>query len=226
VAIAPLPGVAGALIASIDKHGPTGGTPTSAALQGAIDHAKGWSTQNPNHVVIDVLATDGEPSGCDTDLNHINAIAAAGASGTPKILTFVIGVGSSLTALNGIAAAGGTGQALIVDTNQNVNQQFLDALNKIRGAVLSCSYIIPTPTMGTPNFNSVNVQYSPGGGGAPMVLPKVKDKASCPGAGNAWFYDDNAAPKQILLCDATCTTVSADTKGQIDILLGCATIAQ
>ncbi|MFS8068305.1 MAG: hypothetical protein ACMG6S_18265, partial [Byssovorax sp.] len=66
----------------------------------------------------------------------------------------------------------------------------------------------------------------PGGGGAPIVLPKVKDKTSCPGAGNAWFYDDNAAPKQILLCDATCTTVSADSKGQIDILLGCATIAQ
>ncbi len=226
VEIAPLPGVAGALIASIDKHGPTGGTPTSAALQGAIDHAKEWGMKNPNHVVIDVLATDGQPSGCDEDLIHINAIAAAGVNGTPKILTFVIGVGSSLTALNGIAAAGGTGQALIVDTNQNVNQQFLDALNKIRGAVLSCSYLIPTPAMGTPNFNSVNVQYSPGGGGAPIVLPNVKDKANCPGAGNAWFYDDNAAPKQILLCDATCTTVSADSKGQIDILLGCATIAQ
>ncbi len=226
VEIAPLPGVQAAFNTSIDKHGPTGGTPTSAALQGAIDHAKAWGIQNPNHVVIDVLATDGEPSGCDEDLNHINAIAAQGVNGSPKILTFVIGVGSSLTALNGIAAAGGTGQAFIVDTNQNVNQQFLEALNKIRGAVLSCSYLIPKPTMGKPNFNSVNVQYSPGGGGAPVVLPKVKDKASCPAAGNAWFYDDNAAPKQILLCDATCNTVSADSKGQIDILLGCATIAQ
>lgn len=226
VEIAPLPGVASALIASIGKHGPTGGTPTSAALQGAIDHAKAWSTQNPNHVVIDVLATDGEPSGCDEDLNHINAIAAAGASGMPKVLTFVVGVGASLTALNGIAMAGGTGQAFIVDTNQNVNQQFLDALNKIRGAALSCSYLIPVPKMGKPNFDSVNVQYAPGDGSATAVFPKVKDKASCPAGGNAWFYDDNAAPKQILLCDATCDKVSADTKGQIDILLGCATIAQ
>ena len=226
VEIAPLPGAAGAFIASMGKHGPTGGTPTSAALQGAIDHAKAWGTQNPNHVVIDVLATDGQPSGCDEDLSHINAIAAAGASGMPKILTFVIGVGTALTELNGIAAAGGTGQAFIVDTNQNVNQQFLDALNKIRGAALSCSYLIPKPAMGTPNFDSVNVQYSPGDGGAAAVFPKVKDKASCPAAGNAWFYDDNAAPKQILLCDATCTKVSADTKGQIDILLGCATVAQ
>jgi hypothetical protein len=226
VEIAALPGSAAAFTASINKHMPTNSTPTSAALQGAIDHAKGWGLKNPDHVVIDVLATDGDPTECDTDLNNINAIAAAGASGTPKVLTFVIGVGSSLTALNGVAAAGGTGQAFIVDTNQNVNQQFLDALNKIRGAVLSCTYLIPVPTKGNPDFNSVNVQYTPGGGGPVVVLPKVKDKASCPAAGDAWFYDNNAAPTEIHLCDGTCSKVAADSKGQIDILLGCATIAQ
>lgn len=226
VEIATLPGAIGAFTASIDKHAPTTSTPTSAALQGAINHAKVWGTANPNHVVIDVLATDGDPTECDTDLDHINAIAAAGASGMPKVLTFVIGVGTSLSALNGTAAAGGTGSAFIVDTNQNVNQQFLDALNKIRGAALSCSYLIPTPKMGKPDFDSVNVQYAPGDGSAAVVLPKVKDKASCPAAGNAWFYDNSAAPKQIILCDATCTKVAADAKGQIDILLGCATVAQ
>ena len=227
VEIAALPGVAGAFITSIGKHGPTGGTPTSAALQGAIDHAKAWSVQHPDHVVIDVLATDGEPGGCDTNQGHIDAIAAAGASGTPKVLTFVIGVGSSLSSLNGTAAAGGTGQAFIVDTNQNVNQQFLDALNKIRGAALSCTYLIPTPTKGMPDFDSVNVEYTPGGGGAKEIMPKVHDKASCPiSGGDAWFYDDNAKPKQILLCNDACNKVSVDTAGQIDILLGCATIAQ
>ena len=226
VEIAPLPGAASAFTASINKHKPTNSTPTSAALQGAIDHAKAWGTMHPDHVVIDVLATDGDPTECDIDLNHINAIAAAGVSGMPKVLTFVIGVGSSLTALNGVAAAGGTGQAFIVDTNQNVNQQFLDALNKIRGAALSCTYLIPVPTKGNPDFNSVNVQYTPGGGGPVVVLPKVANKQSCPPSGNAWFYDNNASPKEILLCDATCTKVAADTKGQIDILLGCATIAQ
>ena len=76
------------------------------------------------------------------------AIAGAGYGHVPKILTFVIGVGSSLGALNGIAMAGGTNQAFIVDTNANVNQQFLDAMNKIRGAALSCEYIIPTPDAG------------------------------------------------------------------------------
>ncbi|MEP7127040.1 MAG: vWA domain-containing protein [Byssovorax sp.] len=226
VEIAALPGSAMGFIKSINAHSPKTNTPTSAALQGAIDHAKAWGTAHPDHVVIDVLATDGDPTECDTDLNNINAIAAAGVSGTPKILTFVIGVGTSLSALNGTAAAGGTGQAFIVDTNQNVNQQFLDALNKIRGAALSCTYLIPVPSKGNPDFSSVNVQYTPGNGGPVVVLPKVKDKNSCPPNGDAWFYDNNAAPKEILLCDATCTKAAADTKGQIDILLGCATIAQ
>jgi len=227
VEIAPLPGSASALITSINKHGPTGGTPTSAALQGAINHAKDWATKHPDHVVIDVLATDGDPADCDTDQSHIDAIAADGLSGTPKILTFVIGVGSALSALNGTAAAGGTGQAFIVDTNQNVNQQFLEALNKIRGAALSCSYLIPTPKVGMPNFDTVNVAYTPGGGGPKVVIPKVHDKASCPvSGGDAWFYDNNAKPTQILLCNDACSKLSADSKGQIDIVLGCATIAQ
>ena len=226
VEIAALPGSASGFIASINKHAPKTNTPTSAALQGAIDHAKAWGLQHPDHVVIDVLATDGDPTECDTVLNNINAIAAAGVSGTPKVLTFVIGVGTSLSALNGVAAAGGTGQAFIVDTNQNVNQQFLDALNKIRGAALSCNYLIPVPTKGNPDFNSVNVQYTPGDGGPVVVIPKVANKLACPANGDAWYYDDNAAPKEIRLCDSTCTKAAADTKGQIDILLGCATIAQ
>jgi hypothetical protein len=226
VEIAPLPGVAPQIVASINAHGPSTNTPTSAALQGAIDHAKEWAIAHPDHVVIDVLATDGEPSECDTNQANIDAIAAAGANGTPKILTFVIGVGSGAAVLNGTAQAGGTGQAFIVDTNQDVNQQFLDALNQIRGAALSCNYLIPVPEAGTPDFNAVNVQYTPGGGGAPQIFPKVADKASCPPGGDAWYYDNNAMPTQIIMCDGTCDKISSDKMGKLDILLGCETIVK
>ncbi len=44
--------------------------------------------------------------------------------------------------------AGGTGSAFIVDTSMNVSQQFLAALNKIRGAALGCQYKIPVPQGG------------------------------------------------------------------------------
>lgn len=225
VEIAPLPGASGPLTTSINNHSPTTGTPTSAALQGAVDHARTWATAHPGDAVVTVFATDGEPSECDTDLNHINAIAAGAFNSTPSIMTFVIGVGSSLQNLNGIAAAGGTMQAFLVDTGGNTNQQFLDALNAIRKTALGCVYAIPLPADGSnPDYTKVNVTYTPGGGGATRTLPKVMDKASCPATGDAWYYDNNAAPTQIILCDATCGVVQADMTGEVDIQLGCGTV--
>jgi len=223
VEIAPLPGVQPAITQSISKHSPSTSTPTSAALQGAIDHASSWASAHTKDVVIALLATDGDPTECDTNLSNINAIAAKGAAGTPKILTFVIGVGSSLGALNGIAAAGGTTNAFIVDTSGNVNQQFLDALNKIRGTALGCTYKIPIPSTGNPDFNNVNVQYTPTGGSA-QVIPKVTDKAHCPTSGDAWYYDNNANPTSILLCTTSCGKVTADSTGKVDVLLGCKSV--
>lgn len=224
VEIAPLPGIAPSIIASMSAHSPSGGTPTSAALQGAIDHAKDWATQNADHVVVTVLATDGDPSNCDTNLANINAIASGGANGVPKILTFVIGVGLSGAALNGIAQAGGTGQAFIVDANQNATDEFLKAMNEIRGAALACSYLIPKPDMGDIDYGNVNVQYVPAGGGEPIIIPKVDSIAACPASGFAWYYDNNAAPKQIVMCDATCETIKQNMDGEVSILYGCETI--
>ncbi len=224
VEIAPLPGAASALVASIGAHSPTTSTPTSAALQGAVDHSKAWAQSHPGDAVVAVLATDGDPSECDTSLPDINAIAAGALAGTPSVLTFVIGVGNSLSSLNGIAAAGGTNSAFLVDTGGNVNQQFLDAMNAIRHAALGCQYLIPLPTNGTPNFGEVNVVYTPGGGGAAQTFPNVMDQASCPATGNGWYYNDAANPTQIILCPSTCTAVEGDTMGEVDVTLGCSTV--
>jgi hypothetical protein len=224
VEIAALPGVAPQIISSINLHSPSTGTPTLPALQGAIQHAKDWAMSHPGHVVIDIFATDGDPGECDTSQSSINAAAAAGYSGTPSIPTFVIGVGDSLSALNGIAAAGGTGQAFIVDTTQNVNQQFIDALNAIRGAALGCNYEIPMPMSGTPDYTKVNVEYTPGGSTTAQVIPQVADKASCPASGDGWYYDNPSKPTQILLCDSTCNTVSKDGMGSVNVVLGCKTV--
>lgn len=226
VPIAVVPGNANAIIQSIGAHGPTGGTPTSAALEGAISHAQTWANANPGHAVIVVLATDGDPTSCNSDLAYINGVAAAGFGGTPSIRTFVIGVGGSVSALNGFAAAGGTGTAFMIDQDPNVQQAFLDALNQIQGIALPCSYLIPNPDQGEINYQQVNVQYTPGGGGTPQTLPKVAGAGDCPPGGNAWYYDDEAMPTQIVLCPDTCTNLSQDTMGQIKIVLGCDTVVQ
>ena len=222
VEIAPLPGVASHIVSSIAAHSPSTSTPTSAALQGAIDHATSWAHGHVGDAVVVVLATDGDPTECDTSLTNIDAIAAAGFAGTPKIPTFVIGVGSSLSSLNGIAAAGGTTSAFLVDTNANVNQQFLDAMNAIRHSVLGCQYQIPAPTMGSPDYGTVNVVYT--SGGVATTFPYVMTKQNCPASGDGWYYDNPASPTQIILCDATCTRVEADHAAEVDITLGCSTV--
>jgi len=58
--------------------------------------------------------------------------------------------------------------------------------------------------------------------GATTIIPFVEGAAGCTGAG--WYYDDPAAPTTITLCGASCSTVSADTEGRVDVTLGCQTI--
>jgi hypothetical protein len=224
VEIGPLARTAPLITASMAAQKPSTGTPTSAALQGAVDHARAWaaSTQNAGHAVLVVLATDGDPTECDVDLDHIDAIAASGLSASPSVRTFVIGVGDLKANLDGIAKAGGTGAAYIVSTGSSVTDQFLDALNDIRGKTVGCSYAVPAPPSGqTLDFGLVNVEYQPGNGGAKVTLGKTASAASCGASAHAWFYDDAAAPRSIVLCPSTCSRVEADTTASVKIVLGC-----
>jgi hypothetical protein len=226
VEIAPLPGVASKITASLAAHAPSTVTPTLAAEEGAIEHAQAWAKMHPDDAVIVLLATDGDPDSCNLLPDPVTPVAnaaMAGFMGTPKIATFVIGVGSDLANLNQIAAAGGTTSAFIVDTSMNVQTQFLAALNSVRGTALGCQYKIPAPTSGsTIDFSKVNVQFT--NNGKQTIFPQVSDKSKCPSSGNAWYYDNNTTPTQIILCTTSCGAVSVG--GEIDVLTGCQTITK
>ena len=219
-------GQVSALTKSINAAQPDGSsTPTAPAIQGAIQHAQAWEKGHPGHATVVILATDGDPTGCDPQ--DPNGQAAAGLAGAPPIRTFVIGVGASLQSLNAIAAAGGTNSAFIVDTNQgNVIQQFQQALQQIQKAALGCEYAIPQPQQGQLDFTKINVKYTPGNGQPEQTLANVANKAACDPQKGGWYYDDPAKPTKILLCPTTCGTVQADPKAQVDVLLGCATMHQ
>jgi hypothetical protein len=224
VEIGPLASTAPLVIASMAAQTPSRSTPTSAALQGAVDHARAWASaaQNAGHATLVVLATDGDPTECDTNLDHINAIAAGGLSASPSVRTFVIGVGDLKDNLDGIAKAGGTGAAYIVSTGSSVTDQFLKALNDIRGKTVGCSYAIPAPPAGQAlDFGLVNVEYQPGNGGAKVTLGKTAGAASCGASAHAWYYNDAAAPTSIVLCPSTCSTIEADATASVRIVLGC-----
>src|SRR5205085_2259456 len=105
----------------------------------------------PDHKVVLVVATDGIPDDsciAPTDGGMTNSLANAvslvgtAANSEPKLPVFVIGVGSELTALNQISQAGGTGDALLVDTAQNIEAAFTNALHTIRKTALTCEYPI------------------------------------------------------------------------------------
>ncbi len=221
VPIAALPGVGPQITQVIDSASPDGAsTPMAPALEGATFYAMGWAQAHPDHITAVVLATDGDPTNCmPNDVSDVAARAATALAFSPSVRTFVIGVGSSLTSRNSIAAAGGTDQAIIVDTTGNTGQQFLDALNKIRGGMV-CQYQLPTGAKADPT--KVNVQFTPDGQPG-QTFPNVSDASKCLGQ-PAWYYDKNppATPSQILLCPAACDLVK-NQKGSLEIVLGCAT---
>ena len=136
---------------------------------------------------------------------------------TPKIPTFVIGVGSSLSNLNGIAVAGGTQQAYLVDTGGNVNQQFLAAMNAIRHSALGCVYSIPTAAERAARLQRGQHRVSRRATVARRRRSRTSTtKADCPASGNGWYYDNPAAPTQIILCDTSCSGISVDTTGSVE----------
>ncbi len=216
VNIAPLPGVASQIVSAINSTSPNGGTPTMPALQSAGIATTAYAKQHPDRKVIIVLASDGEPSGCNEDINAIAAVAAAARASVPSVSTFTIGIGN-IAALNTIAAQGGTGQAIVVDTASG-GQAFLDAMNEIRGQALGCEFLMPTPTAGDADPDKLNVRFKPEGG-ADEAFPRVSGASQCQGQ-DGWYYDNPTDPSLIILCPASCDRVK-NIGGEVNIELGC-----
>ena len=222
--IGPLPGNAGAIQQAIVSNVPTivpiGETPTLPALQGAIQYARGWAQTYTGKKTIVVLATDGDPNACNSTIDAVAQAAADGLNGSPSIPTYVIGIGN-VANLNQVAQAGGTGQALIVAADPAVaSQQFVDAMNAIRGAALPCDYAIPSG--GAPN--KVNLSFDEGSG--PTFVPNVGSAQGCDPVAGGWYYDNPAAPQRILTCTGTCDLFKSKTNGQVNVVVGCDTVVK
>lgn len=88
-------------------------------------------------------------------------------------------------------------------------------------AKLPCTFTLPTESAGEIDPTKVNVVYTNGSGTAQTLL-YLPNKDACTSAGG-WYYDDPAKPTVVNLCPTTCTTVSGDKSGKVDVALGCAT---
>jgi hypothetical protein len=224
VAIGPLSANAAAVASSLDAHGPSSGTPTDPALKGAADYVMGWANATPGVVPAVAVVTDGEPYGCGSSVAGTAAIAAGAATAQPPVLTFVIGLGSSLDSLNAIAKAGGTDHAYLVDTTGRVSDQIRGALDDLRRRV-PCAYAIPSIDAGVFDFDKVNVTFGArGDAGTQALVGQVSGRSACTTTEQGWYYEPPDAPQSIQLCPTTCQAISGDTEGTLTVALGCRTV--
>jgi hypothetical protein len=139
VGIAPVPGVVPSINSSLAAHGPTGGSTPPPGLEGALQYARSFAQSTLNHQVSLVLIADGLPNICTSNPDlptDLVPIAMAYANATPKVKTYVIGVGNLVTQANwnAVATAGGTGTAYLTDSAASVQA----ALTSIRTVAKNC----------------------------------------------------------------------------------------
>lgn len=126
-------------------------------------------------------------------------------------------------ALDAIAAAGGTGTASIVGTTPSVGADLATALDRVRTAALGCRYDLPRPDAGTVDPDAVNVSISMHGAKA-RTAHRVPHASACDG-GDEWTYEGGGTePLRIALCPAACDAVGKDPSAEVSIVLGCATV--
>jgi hypothetical protein len=240
VPIATLPDNAVALLHSLNAESPKGATPTPVALAGALTLASAQARQQIDRRVIVVLATDGLPTQCfpstiqsaSQAISYTAQVARRSLLAHPSILTYVIGVlapddPGSAANLKILAVAGGTKQAIIVDQQQDVSQQFLEALAKIRSGSLACEYKLPAaPANQTLDFNLINVEFT--ADDTTRDLLYVGSEDACGKTALGWYYDvdpsSGESPTKITVCTKTCDTLRAASEATLQIRLGCATL--
>jgi hypothetical protein len=208
-----------------------GGTPTAWVMEGTIGFIEAARQENPGKYAI-VLVTDGYPQDCDEESNSIDAVVADAREALAKdISTYVIGVENppiegapdTLSDLHEIAAAGGTEEAILIDTGNpsQTTAAFKAAVDRIRGAAVSCTMEIPpAPDGRTFDKEKVRVLHTTEGSDTPTALAYDQ---SCATEG-AWRYDDPASPTQIELCPGACDTIQADVQATLSVDFTCESV--
>jgi hypothetical protein len=151
------------------------------------------------------------------------------------IPNFCLNCGKCCPSCNPLSAAQGTVYAALVQQTMGVagdlcDQDFTGVFQNMATAVvaagqLACVYDIPDPMGSDPiDFNKVNVDYEPGGNMPAEPIYYVPGGAADCNQNGGWYYDDPIMPTQILLCDASCTSIQGNPDGKISVKFGCETL--
>ncbi len=199
--------------------------------------------QNGKKVLV--LVTDGVPDGDTAEQQQCITEATTELGLTDPlgpIKTFAVGVGPFPGSagsydpkfMSNLAIAGGTRSSPQCDPNSSnvanvchfqitpggqsaaqLKQEFINALNKIRGIAAGCEFTLDTT--GDVDPKKVNVIFTDGNG---------KDHVVPQDANNGWTYDDPNHPTKVILHGQSCGDVTADLNGNVRVILGCASITK
>lgn len=106
-------------------------------------------------------------------------------------------------------------------------QPFFHEVSKavLAASQVACEIAIPAPDGGAIDPGKVNVQIT--GPNGTTGLAKVASAAKC-GPDGGWYYDDDAAPKRVVLCPSSCkdaqATIGIGKAGHVEVLFGCETV--
>lgn len=226
VAYGPVPDVKAQIDTTLAVTTPSGNTPTSTALQAAIDSLRDWGVGHPQHALAVVLATDGDPTDClPTSPAAIAQIATLGRLGAPSVSTFVVGVGVNSGALEQIARAGSDppNGAFYADVDSQAAAGLTSALRKVRFEALGCAFEVPKAQDGKlVDTNYVNIYIDVAE--ESVLLPLVTTAEQC-GSDEAWFYQmENSEVVGFELCPAACDRLQSGPEAKVMLAVGCETI--
>jgi hypothetical protein len=215
------------------------GTHIEGALRGMAEYTR--SNAVSGREMIGVLMTDGDPNGCEEDVQSLAQIVSEHLA-DDGIRTFIIGMqGATGANLERLAVAGGAEahDDFCDDQPQpchhwNVGDGSGDAIASALHAIieqaspLPCEYevdgLVP-PAGETLDYGKVNVTLTDDSG--TQLIGQVRSSSGCPDDQAAWYYDDPSAPKTLHLCPETCTMATgADQGARLDVVVGCTATVQ
>jgi len=235
------------LVQAISNETFAGGLGTH--IEGALRGIASYTTSHDLNVghpagrtTIGVLMTDGDPNGCNENVDQLAQLVADHTATTKgAVKTFFIGeTGATLASLEKYAVQGGAAPhsdfcgggptpCHYWDVGDGQPAAFASAFASIVGQAtvshpLPCTFKVPPPPAGLVfDPNLVNVKFTNKSGASTGIF-RVDSEAKCDPKLGGWHYDDPAAPKEILLCSTTCSTVSASTGAQVSVEFGCASM--
>jgi hypothetical protein len=93
------------------------------------------------------------------------------------------------------------------------------AMGVVAGTKVACDFPLPMPPPGQKvDLESVTVEYTPMGMGAPTSFKQVSTLGAC--VPNAFYISGD----RIYMCPDTCAAVQRDTKAKVEVLFDCLSI--